>query len=233
MRGTCAPTRLTYTASVKKFARENSLTLVMTTLFVFALVGQVVTGLSVYNNDQIEHQQPPISIGQYLTSGHFGEAVFENWESEFLQMGLFVLLTVALRQKGSPESKSLDGNDEVDREPDPNRPGAPWPLRAGGLAATLYANSLVLALLALFAFSFALHVVTGAAAYSADQVAQGGSAVSPLQYLTTSQLWFESFQNWQSEFMSIGALVVLAIFLRQRGSPESKPVDAADSETGG
>jgi hypothetical protein len=139
---------------------------------------------------------------------------------------------VALRQKGSPESKSLDGNEEVDREPDPNRPGAPWPLRAGGLAATLYANSLILALFALFAFSFALHVVTGAAEYSADQVAHGGSAVSPLQYLTTSQLWFESFQNWQSEFMSIGALVVLAIFLRQKGSPESKPVDAADSETG-
>ena len=204
----------------------------MTTLFVFALVGQIVTGLSVYNKDQIEHRQPPVSIGQYLTSGHFGEAVFENWESEFLQMGLFVLLTVALRQKGSPESKSLDGNDAVDREPDPNRPGAPWPLRAGGLAATLYANSLVLALFALFAFSFALHVVTGAAEYSAEQVAHGGSAVSPLQYLTTSQLWFESFQNWQSEFMSIGALVVLAIFLRQKGSPESKPVDAADSETG-
>jgi len=205
----------------------------MTTLFVFALVGQIVTGLSVYNNDQVEHRQPPVSIGQYLTSGHFGEAVFENWESEFLQMGLFVLLTVALRQKRSPESMSLDGNEEVDREPDPNRPGAPWPLRAGGLAATLYANSLVLALFALFAFSFALHVVTGAAEYSADQVAHGGSAVSPLQYLTTSQLWFESFQNWQSEFMSIGALVVLAIFLRQKGSPESKPVDAADSETGG
>lgn len=230
---TCASTRLTYTASVNKFARENSLTLVMTTLFVFALVGQIVTGLSVYNNDQVEHRQPLVSIGQYLTSGHFGEAVFENWESEFLQMGLFVLLTVALRQKGSPESKSLDGKQKVDREPDPSRPGAPWPLRAGGLAAALYANSLVLALFALFAFSFALHVVTGAADYSAVQVAHGGSAVSPLQYLTTPQLWFESFQNWQSEFMSIGALVVLAIFLRQKGSPESKPVDAADSETGG
>jgi hypothetical protein len=218
---------------VKKFARENGLTLGMTALFVFALVGQIASGLSVYNRDQVEHGEQPVAIGQYLISGHFGEAVFENWESEFLQMGLFVLLTVWLRQKGSPESKPLDGPQDVDREPDPDRPGAPWPVRVGGLAASIYAHSLTLALFALFAASFALHVVTGAAEYSAEQIAHGGSAVSPLQYLATSQLWFESFQNWQSEFMSIGALVVLAIFLRQKGSPESKPVDAGDAETGG
>jgi hypothetical protein len=218
---------------MQKFLRQNSLTLVMTALFVLALVGQIVSGLSVYNKDQVEHRGQPVGIGQYLTTGHFGEAVFENWESEFLQMGLFVVLTVFLRQKGSPESKSLDGGEAVDRDPDPSRPGTPWPVRAGGLAAGIYAHSLALALFALFAVSFALHVVTGAAEYSAEQITHGGSAVSPLEYLTTSQLWFESFQNWQSEFMSIGALVVLAIFLRQRGSPESKPVDAADAETGG
>jgi hypothetical protein len=217
---------------MKKFVGENSLTLIMTTLFVFALIGQIVAGFNVYNADQIEHGEQPINIGAYLTSGHFGEAVFENWESEFLQMGLFVLLTVSLRQKGSPESKSLEGHEDVDRQPDPNHPGAPWPVRAGGLAATLYANSLVIALFALFAFSFALHVVTGAAEYSAEQIAHGASAVSPIQYLTTSTLWFESFQNWQSEFMSIGALVVLGIFLRQKGSPQSKPVDAPDAQTG-
>ena len=222
-----------YTAGVKKFVRENSLTLVMTGLFLFALVGQIVAGFAEYNDAQVEVGGQPVSIGQYLTTGHFGEAVFENWESEFLQMGLFVLLTVWLRQKGSPESKPLGGDEEVDREPDPNRPGAPWPVRVGGLAGTIYAHSLALALLALFALSFVGHVVTGAAAKSAEQIAVGGSAVSPLEYLTTSRLWFESFQNWQSEFMSIGVLVVLAIFLRTKGSPESKPVDAADAESDG
>ncbi len=218
---------------MKKFVRENSLSLVMTTLFVFALIGQIGTGWDVYNRDQVEHGERAVGIGQYLTSGHFGEAVFENWESEFLQMGLFVVLTVWLRQKGSPESKPIDGREEVDREPDPNRAGAPWPVRMGTVVQTVYANSLAIALFALFAMSFALHVVTGAAEYSADQVAHGAAAVPPLQYLGTSQLWFESFQNWQSEFMSIGALVVLAVFLRQKGSPESKPVDAPNDETGG
>ena len=217
---------------MRKLVRENSLTLVMTGLFLFALGGQIVAGSAEYNQEQTDHGGQAISIGEYLTTGHFGEAVFENWESEFLQMGLFVLLTVWLRQKGSPESKPLDGDEEVDRKPDPNRSGAPWPVRAGGLVAGIYRHSLSLALLALFAVSFALHVVTGAAADSAEQIAHGGSAVSPLEYLTTSRLWFESFQNWQSEFMSIGALALLAIVLREQGSPESKPVDAADSETG-
>jgi hypothetical protein len=216
---------------MKKFLRENSLSLVMTTLFVFALLGQIATGWDVYNKDQVEHGGQAVGIGAYLTSGHFGEAVFENWESEFLQMGLFVVLTVWLRQKGSPESKSLKGREEVDREPDPLRPGAPWPVRMGGVVEKVYANSLAIALLALFAMSFALHVITGAAEYSAGQVAHGAAPVSPIQYLGTSQLWFESFQNWQSEFMSIGALVVLAVFLRQKGSPESKPVDAPNAES--
>jgi hypothetical protein len=217
---------------VRKLLRENSLTLVMTGLFLFALGGQIVAGFAEYNQEQVDHGGQPTSIGGYLTTGHFGEAVFENWESEFLQMGLFVLLTVWLRQKGSPESKPLDGDEDVDREPDPGRAGAPWPVRAGGLVAGIYRHSLSLALLGLFGVSFALHVVTGAAADSAEQIAHGGSAVSPLEYLTTSRLWFESFQNWQSEFMSIGALALLAIVLREQGSPESKPVDAADSETG-
>ena len=217
---------------MKKFVRENSLTLVMTALFLLALAGQTAAGLAVYNDQQVELGAQPVSIGQYVMTGHFGEAVFENWESEFLQMGLFVLLTVWLRQKGSPESKPLEGHEAVDRQPDSHRSGAPWPVRAGGIAARIYRHSLSIALLTLFAVSFTLHVITGAAAFSAEQVAHGGAAVSPLGYLLSSQLWFESFQNWQSEFMSIGALVVLAVFLREQGSPESKPVDAPHAETG-
>ena len=217
---------------VKKFVRENSLTLVMTVLFLLALAGQTVSGFAAYNDEQAAHGESAVSIGQYLTTGHFGEAVFENWESEFLQMGLFVLLTVWLRQKGSPESNPLEGAAASDREPDPHRAGAPWPVRFGGIAAGLYRHSLAIALLTLFAASFTLHVITGAAEFSAEQAAHGEATVSPLGYLLSSRLWFESFQNWQSEFMSIGALVVLAIFLREKGSPESKPVDAPHAETG-
>jgi len=216
-----------------RFMRENSLTIVMTLLFLLALAGQTLTGWSVYNDDQHQHGSAAVSLPSYLTTSHFGEAVFENWESEFLQMGLFVVLTVWLRQKGSPESKSIEGNEKVDRSPDPRRSGAPWPVRAGGIAAKVYANSLSIALLSLFVVSFALHVYTGAARYSEEERAHGGGEVSAIAYLATPQLWFESFQNWQSEFMSIGALVVLSIFLRQKGSSESKPVDAPVQETGG
>jgi hypothetical protein len=218
---------------MRTLVREHGLSLVMAVLFVLAVAGQAVTGWSVYNDDQREHGGATISFPAYLTTGHFGEAIFENWESEFLQMGLFVVLTVVLRQRGSPESKSLDGDDDVDRPPDPNRPGAPLPVRVGGILGRVYEHSLSIALLSLFAISFALHVVTGAAAYSEEQEAHGEAAVSPMEYLTTSQLWFQSFQNWQSEFMSIGALVVLGIFLRQKGSPESKPVDAPHDDNEG
>src|SRR3954469_14867789 len=144
-----------------RFVRENSLTLVMFGLFTMTVVGQALTGWSVYNDDQVEHGSEPIALPAYLVTGHFGEAIFENWESEFLQMGVFVVLTVSLRQKGSPESKRIDGKEEVDREPDPTRPRAPAPVRAGGLIGKLYARSLSIALLGLFAVSFVLHVVTG------------------------------------------------------------------------
>ena len=221
---------------MRRFINDHSLTLAMTGLFVLALVGQWLAGWSVYNEDQTLHDSATVSIVEYLTTGHFGEAVFENWESEFLQMGIFVLLTARLRQRGSAESKPFDDDEghppEVDREPDPERPGAPWPVRAGGFIGKVYAHSLSMALLALFAVSFALHVVTGAAEYSEEQTEHGAAPVSAVEYLGTSQLWFESFQNWHSEFMSIGAIVVLAIYLREKGSSQSKPVDAPHSETG-
>ena len=221
---------------MRAYIREHSLTLVMVGLFAFALVGQSLSGWSVYNQEQEEHGDAAITLGEYFTTGHFGEALFENWESEFLQMGLFVLLTARLRQRGSPESKPFpdegDEPSEVDREPDPRRPGAPWPVRRGGWVLRLYSHSLSIALFPLFGLSFALHVISGAAEYSADQVAHGAAPASPVQYLGTPQLWFESFENWQSEFMSIAVLAVLSIFLRERGSSQSKPVDAPHSETG-
>jgi hypothetical protein len=214
--------------------KNQSLTIAMFVLFLVTLVGMALSGQRHYNEDQREHGQPAAGMVEYLTTGAFIEAVFENWESEFLQMGLYVLLTAFLFQKGSAESKDPDGYAAVDDDPREGKihPDAPAPVKRGGLVLTLYEHSLTIALLALFASSFALHVLGGMADYNEEQRAHGGEMVSALGYLATSRMWFESFQNWQSEFLSVGAIVVLSIFLRQKGSPESKPVAASHAETG-
>ena len=218
---------------MKKALRYNGLSTVMFGLFAVFLVCMSLAGNRQYNEEQTEHGQQAVSYVKYLQTGAFVEATFENWESEFLQMGAFVLLTVWLRQKGSPESKKLEGDEPVDEDPrHADRDDAPWGARMGGVPTWLYERSLSLALFALFFISFALHAAGGSREYSADQLAHGGQAVGMLAYLKTSQFWFESFQNWQSEFLAVGALVVLSIYLRQKGSPESKPVAAAHAETG-
>lgn len=214
------------------FFRRNGLTLVLLLLFVLSISGQIVTGHHEYNSDRAEYGYPPASLGDYLQSGHFIESTFENWESEFLQMGMYVLLTVWLRQKGSSESKALDEKEEVDREPDPSRPGAPWPVKRGGFILRLYRNSLSIAFGLLFVISFVLHANGSMRDYNAEQVMKGKQTVSMGEYLGESRVWFESFQNWQSEFVAVTAIVVLSIFLRQFGSPESKPVDASMGDTG-
>jgi hypothetical protein len=146
-------------------------------------------------------------------------------------MGAYVLLTVFLVQKGSAESKDPDEHDAVDDAPDGSDPHAPWPVRRGGLWSKLYENSLVIAFSVLFLASFVVHAISGAHEFSAEQHAHGEPAVTTLEYLGTARFWFESFQNWQSEFLAVFAIVVLTIFLRQRGSPESKPVGAPHSAT--
>jgi hypothetical protein len=218
---------------MRRILYENSLSLVMFGLFLLTVVGQIGTGWHEYNEDQKEHHQAPVALTKYLGSGHFVEALFENWESEFLQMGLYVLLTVHLRQKGSSESKKLDEPESVDADPRASQnPQAPGPVHKGGWILVLYQNSLCIVLFLLFLISFGLHAMGGAVEYNQEQFEHGQSTVTVLEYLKTSRFWFESFQNWQSEFLSIGALVVLSIFLRQKGSPESKPVDASNDETG-
>jgi hypothetical protein len=203
-------------------------------LFLLFWLGQSLTGLHAYNEEQREHGQPPASYGKYLQSGEFLEVTFENWESEFLQMGAFVLLAAVLKQKGSGESKKVYGENEVDKDPRKEaRPDSPAPVHRGGLALQLYSRSLSIALFALFFFSFALHAVGGLRLFNEEQLQHGQQAVGLWQYVTGSQFWFESFQNWQSEFLSVGVLVVLSIFLRQKGSPESKPVHASHRETEG
>ncbi len=214
---------------MRRFLRENDLTLVMFGLFVLSLIGQGVAGFRVYNQDQEDHGQLTVGGAAYLRTGHFVEAVFENWESEFLQMGLLVLLTVFLYQKGSAVSRDLGEPDEEDAGSS-GHADVPWPVRRGGLALRLYENSLSLALLLLFLVSLLLHAAGGARDASAERAAHGEASVSILAYLGTARFWFESLQNWQSEFLSVGVLVVLAIFLRQRGSPESKPIDPPHRE---
>lgn len=221
---------------MKKIFRENGLSIVMGSFFLLFLVGQAVAGMYEYNDDQQQHGRPTADFIGYLNTPHFMEATMENWESEFLQMFAFVVLTACLFQKGSAESKKLDEEEPVDRDPrkSRNKKDAPWPVRKGGLILRLYEHSLSLAFLFLFLMSFTLHAVSGAREYNESQREHGQyEEVTTLEFMGTSQFWFESLQNWQSEFLAVGAMVVLSIFLRQRGSPESKPVDSPHSETGG
>ena len=219
--------------SVKACWRNNGLSIVVLSLFVLLLLGQSITGNLQDNGDRTEHGLPPLSFPQYLLSSDFVEATMENWESEFLQMGVFVVLTTYLYQKGSAESKDPLKREEVDREALPSRNAeAPWPVRRGGWALKLYQYSLSLAFLLLFLISFFSHGAGGCFKYNQEQALHGQAGVSLLGYFGTSRFWFESFQNWQSEFLAIGAMVILSIFLRQKGSPESKPVDASHFKTG-
>ncbi len=219
---------------MRRLLRENGLSLVLLSAFLVFWLGQSVAGHREYNQEQRAHGEAEVAYPAYLTSAHFWEATTENWESEFFQIFFYVVLTAFLYQKGSAESKKLDEPEPVDRDPRLARhhPDAPWPVRRGGLALKLYEHSLSLAFLLFFFVAITLHAVSGAKDYSDEQVAHGEPPVGVIQYVRTSRFWFESFQNWQSEFLSIGMVVVLSIFLRQRGSPESKPVDSPHSETG-
>jgi len=196
--------------------------------------GQTLTGWRVYNHEQQQHASDPVSLAAYLSTGHFGEATFENWESEFLQMTFFVLLTVALYQRGSSESKRPGVVEMVDLDPRDslNKEVAPWPVRRGGFVLTLYENSLSIAFGLLFVVTFLAHARTGIALYNEQQSVHGHATASLTEYISSAQFWFESFQNWQSEFLSLAVMVVFSIFLRQRGSPQSKTVEAPNSETG-
>ena len=219
-----------------RWLHENGLSLALLALFLLFLAGEAAVGARDLNDERAAHGEAPLTMPQYLMTGHFIETTAENWESEFLQMAAYVLLTVSLFQKGSSESKKLEGGEAVDRDPREVRgkalAQAPWPVRRGGWVLALYEYSLSLAFLLLFALSFVAHAIGGARAYSDEQLAHGGTAVDTMAYLRTSHFWFESLQNWQSEFLAILAMVVLSIHLRQRGSPESKPVAAPHAHTG-
>ena len=215
-----------------QWLRDRALTLTLMAMFLLFLAAQLWTGLSEFNAERQDHDRPAVTLSEYLETGHPYEAIFENWESEFLQMAVFVLLTTVLVQKGSPESRRPGVIEAVDADPRrfQNAPNAPWPVRRGGLILRLYEHSLGLTFLVLFLGSWAGHAVGGFAEYREDQRAHGRDAGPLSAYVTSTRFWFESWQNWQSEFLAIAAMVWLSVYLRQRGSPESKPVHAAHDD---
>jgi len=217
---------------MKTFIRNNSLSICFIVLFLGAMAGQLIFGFEEHNKELLEENAPTITLVSYLSSGHFLQATFENWESEFLQMALFVILTIFLQQKGSSESKDFDKEQEVDRQPSAKRKDAPWPVRKGGWILAIYKHSLTISLLLFFVISFALHFY-GSLSDENEQLSLKGLPLERAgDYIGDSRFWFESFQNWQSEFLSVFAIVILSIYLRQIGSPQSKPVDAPNMETG-
>ncbi|MDB5684357.1 MAG: hypothetical protein JWM75_2055 [Sphingomonas bacterium] len=216
-----------------KLLKDNGLTIILMLLFLASIVGQWLSGWAVENEELQRHGRHALTPLAYLADPAFISSVFENWESEFLQMSMYVILTTFLIQRGSAESKDPDGPPrDADLAAQAMKPGAPRALRRGAAIRWLYAHSLGTVLFLLFLVSFVLHWVHSARAAAAEAVEHGERALSAIEYLGDPQLWFESFQNWESEFLSTAVLVVLSIFLRQKESPESKPVAAPHGQTG-
>lgn len=217
-----------------KWVKEHGLLLANIALFLVFFGGMIISGAQSYSEDQMAHGEPGVTVIEYLGTGQFLEATFENWESEFLQMGMYVILTVFLFQKGSSESKPVD--DDAPQNEDPRdakvKENTPWPVKRGGMVLKLYEHSLSILFLLLFLASMTLHAIGGVEDYNEEQAAHGQPGVTFLGYLATSRFWFESFQNWQSEFLAVAVLVGASVYLREKGSPESKPVAEPHYETG-
>jgi hypothetical protein len=219
-----------------KTLRDHSLSLFFFAIFVAALIGQAIAGHAEFNNEAIAHGSETLSFWAYVVSPDFGQAVMENWQSEYLQFTLFIFATVWFVQKGSPESKKVD---EVGRQSDADqrvgehaRPDSPKWARAHGFRRFLYENSLLIVMGSIWLGSWFAHSLTGWRAYNEAQLEHDGSTLGWLHYVGTADFWETTLQNWQSEFLAVGSMAVLAIYLRQRGSPESKPVGASDEATG-
>ena len=221
---------------MRRFLRENSLSLVFLLFFVLAVIGQAFAGWNEFNDEALAHSEETISLGRYLTSSSFGNAVLENWQSEYLQFTLYILLTVWFVQRGSPESKEpgQEGgeSDEEQLVGEHAKPDSPRWARARGWRLGIYSNSLVLVMAGIWVLSWFGQSVTGWSEYNSDQLTHDQPTVGWVGYLGTSHFWESTLQNWQSEFLAVGSMAVLSIYLRQRGSPESKPVGAAHDATG-
>ena len=221
---------------MKRFLRENSLGLVFGLLFLVVLVGQAFAGHADFNERQLSEGLEPISLGRYLTSASFGVDVAENWQSEYLQFFLYIFLTVWLLQKGSPESKSLDDagleSDKDQKVGQFAEEDSPEWAKVGGLRRTLYSNSLGLVMGLIFLGSWLTQSIAGVAAFDEEQLSNLQDPVTWPQYFTEPDFWNRTLQNWQSELLAVASMAILPIYLRQRGSPQSKPVGATHTATG-
>ena len=221
---------------MRRFARENGLSLVFLAFFMAAVAGQALAGWSEFNDDATAHSETAISLGRYLVSSSFGNALLENWQSEYLQFTLYILLTVWFVQRGSPESKELDkagGESDSDQLVGEHaRPDSPRWAKAGGVKTRLYSNSLLIVMGSIWLLSWFGQSVTGWSEFNSDQITHHQATVNWLGYLGTANFWEATLQNWQSEFLAVGSMAIFAVDLRQRGSPESKPVGAPHTSTG-
>jgi hypothetical protein len=221
---------------LKKALRNNGLSLFFGLIFLLALLGQGLTGHALFNEEQVSAGLEEISLGQYLTSSSFAVDVSENWQSEYLQFLLYILATVWLVQKGSPESKEVDQTGlESDQDQlvgeHTNLKSPAW-AKASGWRRALFSNSLGMTMGLIFILSWLAQSVAGASSYSEEQIKNFQQPVTWMEYVVSPEFWNRTLQNWQSEFLAVGSMVVLSIYLRQRGSPESKPVGAAHDDTG-
>jgi hypothetical protein len=206
---------------MRDFFRNSGLSIAMLGMFLTFLVGQIAAGRLDYNNEREQRHEPPVGYVRYLHSPHFIEATAENWESEFFQMGVYVFATAFLYQKGSAESKDPRKRHQPKASP-ATTPASPWPARKGGWILRIYEHSLSLAFFSFFILSMAAHAWGGWRLYDEEQIGDGKTPISLIGYITSSRFWFQSLQNWQSEFLAIGSMVLLSIWLREKNSPESK-----------
>jgi hypothetical protein len=221
---------------VRRFLKHNGLSVFFLTLFLLAICLQAVAGHADFNEDQDRHGDPHISFPRYLVSSEFGTAVLENWQSEYLQFTLFIMTTVWLLQRGSPESKELH---RAGRESDKDQmvgehavDESPRWAKVAGLRRRVYENSLLIVMAAIWIGSWAAQSLTGVTEYNTERLDHNQLPVSWFEYLGRPDFWEKTLQNWQSEFLAVGSMAILAVYLRQRGSPESKPVGAAHETTG-
>jgi uncharacterized protein DUF6766 len=221
---------------VRLFLRDQSLSLFFLAIFLAALVGQALVGHADFNHSQIAHHDDPVSLWRYVTSSSYGVDVLENWQSEYLQFTLFILGTIWLLQRGSPESKELDKagqeSDEDQKIGDHADPRSPLWARVGGLRTRVYQHSLLLVMGTIWIGTWVAQGVTGHVNYNADQLSHHQPPVSLGSYLGSADFWNRTLQNWQSELLAVGSMAILSVYLRARGSPESKPVGAPHDATG-
>jgi hypothetical protein len=221
---------------VRSFVRYNSLSVVFGLLFLGALVGQALVGHADYNAQQLADGLATVSLGRYLTSSSFAVDVTENWQSEYLQFLLYVVGTVWLVQSGSPESKKpgQEGweSDEQQKVGRYAEAASPRLARIGGWRTRVYSRSLGLVMGSIFLASWTAQSLAGRVAFNEQQLAQLEAPLTWRQYVSSPDFWNRTLQNWQSEFLAVGSMVVLSIYLRHRGSPESKPVGEAHAATG-